>query len=80
MYSYKDMYTNAHSILICNSQRLEIAQIAINRCITEYSPTVDSRCSSVAKSGLNLFNPMDCSMPGSSVFRYRPEFAQIHVH
>ena len=23
---------------------------------------------------------MDCSMPGSSVFYYLPEFAQIHVH
>ena len=25
-------------------------------------------------------NPMDCSMPGSSVLHYLPEFAQIHVH
>ena len=24
--------------------------------------------------------PMDCSMPGSSVLHYLPEFAQIHVH
>ena len=39
MYSYKDMYTNAHSIFICNSQKLEIVQIAINRYITAYSPT-----------------------------------------
>ena len=23
---------------------------------------------------------MDCSMPGSSVVHYLPEFAQIHVH
>ena len=35
---------------------------------------------------LLLFNrcyvcdPMDCSMPGSSVFHCLPEFAQIHVH
>ena len=24
--------------------------------------------------------PTDCSMPGSSVLHYLPEFAQIHVH
>ena len=29
---------------------------------------------------LTLFNPMDCSTSGSSVFHYLPEFAQIHVH
>ena len=27
-----------------------------------------------------LCNPMDCSMPGSSVFHCLPEFVQIHVH
>ena len=37
-------------------------------------------CCSVAKFCLTLWNPMDCSMPGSSVFYYVPEFAQIHVH
>ena len=35
---------------------------------------------SVAKSCLTLCDPMDCSMPGSSVLHYLPEFAQIHVH
>ena len=25
-------------------------------------------------------DPMDYSMPGSSVLHYLPEFAQIHVH
>ena len=34
----------------------------------------------VAKSCPTLSNPIDCSMPGSSVLRYLPEFAQIHVH
>ena len=28
----------------------------------------------------SLCNPMDCSLPSSSVFHYLPEFAQIHVH
>ena len=31
-------------------------------------------------SHLPLYDPMDCSMPGSSVLHYLPEFAQIHVH
>ena len=34
----------------------------------------------VAKSCLTLFDPVDCSMPGSSVLHYLPEFAQIHAH
>ena len=32
------------------------------------------------QSYLTLCSPMGCSMPGSSVFYYLPEFAQIHVH
>ena len=28
---------------------------------------------------LTLCNPMDCSLPGSPVLHYLPEFAQIHV-
>ena len=35
---------------------------------------------SVAKSCLSLWNPMNCSAPGSSVSHDLPEFAQIHVH
>ena len=31
-------------------------------------------------SQVQLCNPMDCSMPDSSVPQYLPEFAQIHVH
>ena len=33
-----------------------------------------------AKSCLTLWDPMDYSMPGSSVLHYLPEFAQTHVH
>ena len=36
--------------------------------------------SSVAKWYLTLCDPVDCSMAGSSVLHYLPEFAQIHVH
>ena len=37
-------------------------------------------CFPVAKSSPTLCHPMDCSMLGSSVLYYLPEFAQIHVH
>ena len=31
-------------------------------------------------SHFQLCDPTDCSVPGSSVLHYLPEFAQIHVH
>ena len=31
-------------------------------------------------SHVQFYDPMDCSLPGSSVPHYLPEFAQIHVH
>ena len=37
-------------------------------------------CCSVAKLCLTLCDPIDCSMPGSFVLHYLPEFAQIYVH
>ena len=37
-------------------------------------------CCSVAKLCLTLCNPMDSSVPGSSVLLYIPELAQIHAH
>ena len=37
-------------------------------------------CCSVAQSCLTLCNPMNCTMPGSSVLQYLMEFAQTHVH
>ena len=37
-------------------------------------------CCLVAKSRPSLCDPMDCSMPGSPVLYYLPEFAQVHVH
>ena len=41
---------------------------------------LDPSCYSAAKSRLTLCDPTDCSMPGSSVLDYLPEFAPIHVH
>ena len=37
-------------------------------------------CCLVTKLCLTLWDPMDCSMPGSSVLHYLLEFAQIYVH
>ena len=37
-------------------------------------------CCSVTKSCLTLGDPIDCSMPGSSVPHYLLEFPQIHGH
>ena len=31
-------------------------------------------------SNVRLFDPMDCTMSGSSILRYFLEFAQIYVH
>ena len=39
-----------------------------------------SCCCLIAKSCLTLCDPMDCSMPGFSVFHYLPKFPQIHAH
>ena len=39
-----------------------------------------SCCCSVTKLYRTLCDPMDCSMPGFSVFHYLPEFALIPVH
>ena len=36
--------------------------------------------SCVAKLCLTFYDPIDCSMPGSPVFPYNPEFGHIHVY
>ena len=41
---------------------------------------IELQFSSVPQLCLTLWDPMDCSMPGSSVLQYLLEFAQIHVH
>ena len=45
--------------------------------IQPYTSVTQPPCCSVAKSYLTLCNPMDCSIPRSSVLHYLPEFAQI---
>ena len=51
-------------------------------CQQFYQNTIHkpSGCCSVTQSCLTLSDHMDCRTPGSSVFHYLPEFAQIHVH
>ena len=44
------------------------------------SLNIKCHCCSVAKSCLTLCDPINCSMAGSPVLYYHPEFAQIHVH
>ena len=39
-----------------------------------------THCCSVTKSCLTLWDPMDCSTPGSPVLHYLQEFVQTHVH
>ena len=41
---------------------------------------VDICCYSVAKSGLILCDPRDCSMLSLPALHYLPEVAQTHVH
>ena len=60
------------------SMMTESIQIAIS--FGFYLPVMGICCCSVAKSCLTLCNQADCSTPGSSVLRYLPELAQIHVH
>ena len=37
-------------------------------------------CLVVCVQSLSLFDLRDCSTPASSLFRYLPQFAQIHAH
>jgi len=51
------------------------------KCTYRYKHThIYIICCSVTKSCLSLWNKMDCSMPGSSVLHYLPEFAQTYVY
>ena len=52
--------------------------IRVERNIENSAGGISCNCS-VAKSYLNLCDPVDCSMPGSSVIHSLPEFAQIHA-
>ena len=51
------------------------------KCTYRYKHTyIYIICCSIAKSCPSLCNKMDCSMSGSSVLHYLPEFAQTYVH
>ena len=55
----------------CSLLPLEVTQIRMYKYCC---------CCSVATSCLTLYNPVDCSIPGSSVLHCLPKFAQIHLH
>ena len=53
----------------------------VKYCHSAYLTYIKSYCCfSVAKSCPTLCDPMDWSMPSSSVLQYLREFAHIHVH
>ena len=54
---------------------------ATSASLTTLKPlTMSVQFSSVAQSSLTLWDPMDCSTPGFSVYHQLPELAQTHVH
>ena len=64
---------------IFQARVLEWGAIAFSKacsmcCITDITTLVRSL------SCLNLWNPMNCNMPGFPVLHYLPEFVQTHVH
>ena len=67
LFPHKTCTWNASSSFIHNFLNLEAVVMAFSGC-------------SVAKSCLNLCDPMDCSIPGFPVLRCLPQFAQTQVH
>ena len=53
----------------------------IHELITSRQRTLNSSCCcySFTNSFLNLWDPMDCSTPGSSVLHHLPDFAQMSI-
>ena len=58
---------------------VELIHFVVQQKLTQ-NCKVTLGCCSVAKSCLTFCNPIDCSIPGSPVHHYLPEFAQTHVH
>ena len=52
----------------------------VDRHPLKQSPCLQALCCFRLLSRVWLFNALNCRMPGFSVFRYLPEFAQTHVH
>ena len=67
-------------ICICIYITESLSYTLLYLAILSYTPkhnTINQLCCSVAKLCPTLCSPMDCSMPGSSVLHYLPEFAQF---
>ena len=78
------MHPNAHCSTIYNSQDMEAALLSTDRWMSKvvvlhvYNGILG--CCSVAESCLTFCDSMGSSTPGSSIFHYLLEFAQIYVH
>ena len=70
------------SILLWQLMQLDSNWNSLTPLYQEYSKrfTCIRQLSSVAQLCLTLCDPMNCSMPGFSVYHYLPEFAQTHVY
>ena len=67
------------------SEVLEVCQCVKLSCQWRGNSPSSRKCeslqfSSVTQSYPTLYNPMDCSMVGLSVYHQLPEFTQTHVH
>ena len=71
LHLYHGTFWNYHNMLCCSPPWLWTPTVLCLLC---------RGCSLVAQLCPTLCNSMDCSMPGSSVLHYLPEFTQIHVH
>ena len=76
---YGDLYNGENQISRYQLERIIKANMTITRTSQQFFYWCDV-CCSIAKSCPTLCDPMNCSMPGSSVLYYLLEFAQIHVH
>ena len=87
MYSHKNLDMNVHGLLFIIAQSGNSPSKKVNSSKVEVSITlwIDEQNTQnivVVVQPLNhvrLCNPMGCGMPGSSVFHYLLEFAQIYL-
>ena len=63
------LLTSSHSTIKWHIRSFYFPSLSLNVC-----------CCLVAQQCPLLCSPMDCSMPGSPLFYYFPEFVQINVH
>ena len=77
---YGDLYNGGNQISRYQLEQVIKVDMTITGTSQQFFYQSDVCWCSIAKSCLTLCDPMNCSMPGSSVLYYLLEFAQIHVH